>query len=75
MQHHMVRAVVTTKYGCQERTPWYPEGSPESVAAAESLVLKRTGDFILDWEEWDEVYLKPYRPKIVGRSFCQTSSS
>jgi hypothetical protein len=75
MQQHMVRAVVTTKYGCKETTAWYPEGSPEGIKAAESLVLKRTGDFTVGWEDWDEVYLKLYRRKILGRSFCQTSLS
>jgi hypothetical protein len=75
MQYHMIRAVVTTKYGCQATTAWYPEGSPESIKAAESLVLKRTGDFTVDWEDWDEVYLKPYRPGVLGRLFCQMSLS
>jgi len=50
----MIRAVVTTKYGCQERTGWYPNGSPEAEAAMKALAHRQTTEFSVTWESWDK---------------------
>jgi len=54
MHRQRVRAVVTTQYGCSERSDWYPDESPQVIAAMEALVKKQTGVFSVSWEYWDD---------------------
>ena len=54
MDKPKVRAVVTSRWGFQERTDWYPDGSPEATAALEAIVRQQTGDFAVTWEYWDD---------------------
>ena len=54
MGDRKVRAVVTTKFGCRERTDWHPEGSPEAMEAMEALIQRQTDMFSIDWEERDD---------------------
>jgi hypothetical protein len=49
-----VRAVVTTQFGCKERTEWYPEGSREAIDAMQALVGRQTDMFSLGWEERED---------------------
>ena len=54
MENRRVRAVVTTKFGCRERTDWHPEGSPEAIEAMEALMQMQTDMFSIDWEERED---------------------
>ena len=49
-----VRAVVHTPHGCSERTAWFPEGSPDAIAAMEELVRKQTTLYAASWEYWHD---------------------
>ena len=53
-QGRKVRAVARMPYGSMERSAWYPEGSPEAVAAMEALAKKQTGIDAIGWEWWNE---------------------
>jgi hypothetical protein len=54
MQNRFVRAVVSTRFGCQERTGWFSEGSFEAVEAMKDSVHQQTDMVRVDWEERDE---------------------
>ena len=54
MGSRKVRAVVSTRFGCHERTGWFPEGSPEAVDAMQSLVHQQTEMVCVDWEDDEE---------------------
>ena len=54
MRNRQVRAVVSTKFGCQERTDWFPEGSPEATKAMQNLVHQQTEIVCVDWENEEE---------------------
>ncbi len=65
--HRKVRGVITTRFGCQERTAWYPEGSREALEAVDALVREQTNEFTLSWEDWDDdAILKPSRSDSQG---------
>jgi hypothetical protein len=65
MEYPRIRAVVTTKFGCQERTAWYRGITSEAIAAVNALVRRQTDDFILSWEQWgDEELPKPWQPQL-----------
>lgn len=49
-----VRAVVTTQFGCQERTAWFPKGSVEAIEAMRALAERQTDMFLIAWEEREE---------------------
>jgi len=54
MGSRKVRAVVTTKFGCWERTAWHPEGSAEGTDAMHTLVDRQTEMFCLSWEHLED---------------------
>lgn len=54
MGTHKVRVVVTTKFGCQERTEWHPEGSQAAIDAMCALIDRQTEMFSLSCEHWDD---------------------
>jgi hypothetical protein len=65
MEHTLVRAVVTTRFGCKERTNWYRGITPEAIDAVNALVHRQKDDFSLSWEEWEEGRQpKAWRPEL-----------
>ena len=54
MGNRKVRAVVSTRFGCKERTDWFPEGSPEATEALQDLVQRQTEMFSVSWEDREE---------------------
>jgi hypothetical protein len=54
MGKRKVRAVVTTGFGCQERTEWHPEGSQAAIDAMCALIDRQTEMFSLSYEHWDD---------------------
>ena len=54
MWSRKVRAVVSTRFGCHERTGWFPEGSPEAVEAMQTLVGEQTEMVCIEWEDQDD---------------------
>jgi hypothetical protein len=73
MECSIVRAVVTTKFGCKERTAWYPGITSEAIDAVNALVRRQRDDFSLSWEQWGNNQLpKPWRPES-GATSVRTS--
>jgi len=54
MENRKVRAIVSTKVGCHERTDWFPEESMEAVEAVNDLVHRQTEMVCIDWEKSQE---------------------
>ena len=53
--HRRVRAVVTIRHGCTERSDWHPVGSPDATDAMHRLVERQTEMVCVDWEHhWDD---------------------
>jgi hypothetical protein len=46
-----VRAVVTTRHGCSERSDWHIEGTPEAHDAMHSLIERQTEMVCIGWEQ------------------------
>jgi hypothetical protein len=76
MECPRVRAVVTTKSGCKERTAWYRGITSEAIDAVNALVRRQRDDFSLNWEQWGDNQLpKPWRPQSVIIRACTSPAS
>ena len=54
MGSRKVRAVVSTRFGCHERTGWFTERSPEAIEAMQALVHEQTEMVCIEWEDQDD---------------------
>ena len=66
MEHSRIRAVVTTTFGCKERTEWFRGITPQAIDAVNALVHRqKKEEFTLNWEEWEDGHLlKPWRSRM-----------
>ena len=51
MKSRQVRAIVTTRHGCSERSDWHSEGSSEAHDAMHRLVERQTEMVCIGWEQ------------------------